>query len=136
MYRLRPSSEFRTFDHPTRFVNHLLIDENLPASLVAILPLDCSHATDLGEQATDRQIWEYARAKNSTILTRDTDFFDRLMLDGPPPKVIWVRLGNIRKRDLENLLLHLWPQVTALLADADLIAIHHGSLETFQRSKL
>jgi predicted nuclease of predicted toxin-antitoxin system len=58
------------------------------------------------------------------------------MLDGPPPKVIWVRLGNIRKRDLENLLLHLWPQITALLADADLIAIHHGSLETFQRSKL
>ena len=25
------------------------------------------------------------------------------MLHGPPPKVIWVRLGNIRKVDLENL---------------------------------
>ena len=34
----------------TRFVNHLLIDENLPASLASTLPVACSHATDLGKQ--------------------------------------------------------------------------------------
>ena len=114
-------------------MNHLLIDENLPASLAAILPLDCAHATDLGKQVTDHQIWDFARSKNSTILTRDTDFFDRIVLEGPPPKVIWVRLGNIRKRDLERLLLRRWPQITELITFADLVEVHQDSLEAFQR---
>jgi predicted nuclease of predicted toxin-antitoxin system len=113
-------------------VNHLWIDENLPPSLAAILPVDCSLAFDFGEQVIERQIWDHAKAGNSTILTRDTDFFDRLMLEGPPPKVIWVRLGNIQKRDLESLLLRRWCQIAALLAKADLIEVHPDSLESFQ----
>jgi predicted nuclease of predicted toxin-antitoxin system len=113
-------------------VNHLLIDENLPASLAATLPVECSHATDLGSQPTDRQLWQHARERNWNILTRDTDFFDRLMLDGPPPKVIWVRLGNIRKKDLESLLLRLWPRISDLLLGADLVEIHRDALESFQ----
>jgi predicted nuclease of predicted toxin-antitoxin system len=86
-------------------VNHLLIDENLPASLAATLPIPCSHATDLGKQPTDRQIWDYARERNWNIITRDTDFFDRLLLDGPPPKVIWVRLGNDLQKIAHDLIL-------------------------------
>jgi len=115
-------------------VNHVLIDENLPASLAVILPVACSHATDLGVQPTDQQLWQHARERNWNILTRDTDFFDRLMLDGPPPKVIWVRLGNIRKKNLENDLLRLWPRISELLLDADLVEIHPDSLEAFQLS--
>lgn len=86
-------------------MNHLLIDENLPASLAATLPIPCSHATDLGKQPTDRQIWDYARERNWNIITRDTDFFDRLLLDGPPPKVIWVRLGNDLQKIAHDLIL-------------------------------
>ena len=113
-------------------MNGLLIDENLPSSLAFVLPLNCLHATELGKQLTDRQIWEHARAENLTVITRDTDFFDRLMLEGAPPKVVWVRLGNLRKRDLENLLLRRWPQITELLAEADLIEVHQDSLESLQ----
>lgn len=116
-------------------MNHLLIDENLPASLAATLPVPCSHAADLGKQPTDRQLWQHARERNWNIITRDTDFFDRLMLDGLPPKVIWVRLGNIRKRDLESLLLRRWPQISDLLRVANLVEVHPDSLEAFQTSE-
>jgi len=78
-------------------VKHLLIDGNLPLSLAKFLPVGCSHATDIGRQPTDSLLWSHARERDWTILTRDPDFFDRIMLHGPPPKVIWVRLGNIRK---------------------------------------
>ena len=112
---------------------HLLIDENLPASLADHLPVSCSHATDLGDQPTDQQLWAHARDKQWVILTRDSDFFDRLMLDGPPPKVVWVRLGNIRRKDLEAMMRRLWPRIASLLVDADLIEVHEGSLETIRR---
>jgi predicted nuclease of predicted toxin-antitoxin system len=68
-------------------------------------------------------------------LTRDTDFFDRIMLDGSSPKVIWVRLGNIRKRDLESKLLQLWPSIVNLLEDSDLVEIHPDSLEAVKKSE-
>ncbi len=68
-------------------------------------------------------------------MTRDTDFFDRIMLDGSSPKVIWVRLGNIRKRDLESKLLQLWPSIVNLLEDSDLVEIHPDSLEAVKKSE-
>jgi len=121
-------------------VKHLLVDENLPNSLVALLPVECSHATDLGKQPTDRQLWDHARLHDwtiitrDTILTRDTDFFDRIMLHGSPPKVIWVRLGNVRRAALESILLRTWPDILRLLGDADLVEIHPSKLEGFSRS--
>jgi predicted nuclease of predicted toxin-antitoxin system len=54
------------------------------------------------------------------------------MLEGPPPKVIWVRLGNIRRKDLEMYLSNLWPRITDLLLDSDLIEIHSDTLEAIQ----
>jgi predicted nuclease of predicted toxin-antitoxin system len=116
-------------------VKHLLIDENLPASIARILPVDSSHATDVADRPSDRQLWDYARSRGWNILTRDTDFFDRIMLDGSPPKVIWVRLGNIRKRDLEAKLLQLWPSIVNLLEDSDLVEIHPDSLEAVKKTE-
>ena len=115
-------------------MKHLLIDENLPASLARLLPVECSHATDIEPQPSDSKLWILARENDWTILTRDTDFFDRIMLDGSPPKVIWVRLGNIRKADLESLMVRLWPAISSLLADADLVEVHPTSLEAVKRS--
>ena len=83
-------------------MKRLLIDENLSASLATLLPVDCCHATELGQQPTDSLLWNHARERNWTILTRDTDFFDRIMLQGPPPKVIWVRLGNMANEPLDH----------------------------------
>ena len=114
---------------------HLLIDENLPAALARLLPVECSHATDIGPQPSDNQLWILARENDWTVLTRDTDFFDRIMLEGSPPKVIWVRLGNIRKAELESLLLELWPAICSLLFDADLVEVHPAALEAVKRSE-
>jgi predicted nuclease of predicted toxin-antitoxin system len=111
-------------------VKGLLIDENLPRSLARLLPVESFHATDLGQQPSDSQLWTHAKEQNCILLTRDTDFFDRLILEGPPPKVIWVRLGNIRRLDLECLLVRLWPAIMDLLEDADLVEVHPTALES------
>lgn len=114
-------------------MKHLLVDENLPDPLVTILPGECSHATDLGKQCPDSQLWQHARQHEWTILTRDTDFFDRIMLQGPPPKVSWVRLGNIRRAELEALIVRRWPEILALLETSDLVEVHPSHLEGLSR---
>ena len=116
-------------------MKHLLIDENLPASLARDLPIASSPATDIAQRPTDGELWAHARQRDWTILTRDTDFFDRIMLEGSPPKVIWIRLGNIRKAELESLLVRHWPAICSLLADADLVEVHPTSLEAVKRSE-
>lgn len=54
------------------------------------------HVRDLGmERAGDVAIWEFARDNDYTIVSKDSDFHQRSFLYGRPPKVVWVRLGNV-----------------------------------------
>jgi predicted nuclease of predicted toxin-antitoxin system len=46
------------------------------------------------DEAEDRAIWEYAKANDFILVSRDADFPDMPILFGPPPKVIWLRCGN------------------------------------------
>jgi predicted nuclease of predicted toxin-antitoxin system len=66
------------------------------------------------------------------ILTKDADFFDKLILRGSPPKVVWVRTGNLRRAALVALLSQVWPQVLASIAVADLVEIHPGRVEAIK----
>jgi predicted nuclease of predicted toxin-antitoxin system len=53
------------------------------------------HVSDVAlAPAPDRTIWAYARDHELTIVSKDEDFHRLSVLYGPPPKVIWIRLGN------------------------------------------
>ncbi len=105
----------------------ILIDENLPRDLLGLVESGAGvHATELGFRQTDLQLWEYARAHGLVILTRDTDFFDRMLMEGPPPQVIWIRWGNLRRTELEAALFGQWAKVVGALKQADLVELHSG----------
>jgi predicted nuclease of predicted toxin-antitoxin system len=44
--------------------------------------------------ASDRDVWEYARADAFAIVSKDTDFRERSFVEGFPPKIIWLDVGN------------------------------------------
>jgi predicted nuclease of predicted toxin-antitoxin system len=76
----------------------LLFDQNLSRALIGalrdVLP-DSHHVTDFGlDTATDQEIWEYARDHDFVITSKDSDFRQLAFLHGPPPKVVWLRVGN------------------------------------------
>ena len=76
----------------------LLFDQNISfrvvRGLINIFP-ESKQVRDLQlENATDRQIWDYAKKEKFTIVTFDSDFYDLTLLLGIPPKVIWLRFGN------------------------------------------
>jgi predicted nuclease of predicted toxin-antitoxin system len=66
---------------------------------------DSRHVTELGlDTATDREIWDHAAERGFVIVSKDSDFRQLAFLLGPPPKAIWVRLGNAATLDILNVL--------------------------------
>jgi len=86
----------------------LLFDQNLsprlPRLLADIYP-DSIHVRDVGmREATDSEIWEYAKRNGFVIVSKDSDFQQRSLLFGHPPKFIWLRVGNCPVKPIEELL--------------------------------
>lgn len=82
----------------------LLVDENLPPRLVpelADLFPNSIHVSVAGLSSTsDATIWEFAKARDLTFLTKDKDFANMSMVWGAPPKVILMQTGNCTTEDL------------------------------------
>jgi predicted nuclease of predicted toxin-antitoxin system len=55
-------------------------------------------------KASDEKIWNYARDNGFTIVTQDSDFNERSLVYGYPPKVIWLRTGNTSTQNIGRLL--------------------------------
>lgn len=110
-------------------MSRYLIDENLPATLAPILGGDCLASSALGARPTDAELWQHARADDRVLLTKDADFFERILLEGPPPKIVWLRVGNLRRVELEEHVRRAWPAVVALLVSCDVVQVHRDQLE-------
>lgn len=86
----------------------LLFDENLsptlPRRLADLFP-DSLHVRDAAMRSTDDPIvWNYAKANDLIIVSKDSDMHDLSLVLGNPPKVIWLRLGNCSTRQVDELL--------------------------------
>ncbi len=86
----------------------LLFDQNLSRNLVKRLAIefpDSVHVTDVGlDTASDREIWNYAGEKGLVIVSKDADFRQLAFLIGPPPKAVWLRMGNASTLDILTVL--------------------------------
>jgi predicted nuclease of predicted toxin-antitoxin system len=86
----------------------LLLDENLSPRLTELLsdlyPGSVHvHECGLGS-ADDGTIWDFAKANGYTIVSKDSDFEERSILFGFPPKVIWIRASNSSSAEVASLL--------------------------------
>lgn len=76
----------------------LLFDQNLSRHLVRELHpefADSAHVSSLDlDTATDHEIWAYAAENDYLIVSKDSDFRQLAFLAGPPPKALWLRVGN------------------------------------------
>jgi predicted nuclease of predicted toxin-antitoxin system len=86
----------------------LLFDQNLSPRLPRLLAdiyAESVHVREVGlRDADDSAIWAYAKANNFTIVSKDSDFQQRSLLYGNPPKFIWLRVGNCTVKTIEELL--------------------------------
>ncbi|ACK65929.1 conserved hypothetical protein [Rippkaea orientalis PCC 8801] len=99
----------------------LLFDHNLSPSLVnrlADLYPHSNHLYLMGlDQEPDKVIWETAKEQNYIIVTKDSDFNELLILQGFPPKIIWIRIGNCSTKVIESLLRDNYEEVLSFSQD-------------------
>ncbi len=63
---------------------------------------DSSHVNLVGlASATDQELWAYAREHGFTVISKDDDFRSLSLVNGAPPKVIWLRIGNASTDGIE-----------------------------------
>jgi predicted nuclease of predicted toxin-antitoxin system len=107
-----------------------LFDENVPRvpSLQARWPV--THALDLGSRPSDSQLWAHAQQNDLAIVTKDADFSQRIVLGVPPPRVVHLRVGNMRGRDFAAWLKNIWPQIESKIATHKLVNVYRNRIET------
>ena len=101
----------------------LLLDENLSPRLVgSIIDLypgsQHVHHVQL-DGADDSAVWAYAKSHGFAIVSKDSDFAERSVLDSEPAKVIWIGLGNCSTDEVEKILRSAHEQIRRF--------IHEGS---------
>jgi len=81
-----------------------LIDAQLPPALARLLSDHghlAEHVCDIGPGNTsDVELWRYAIEHDTVLVTKDEDFPSMMLLGGDSPVVVWVRVGNTRRRAL------------------------------------
>ena len=99
----------------------LLFDQNISARILRLLNdvfPGCSQVTRDGlSNATDSQIWAYAKKNNRCIVTFDSDFLDLLTVWGFPPKIILLRFGNTSTDEIAAVLIRRKDTIISFLND-------------------
>jgi predicted nuclease of predicted toxin-antitoxin system len=111
----------------------LLLDQHLSprlaTSLADLFPLS-THVSFVGlDCVTDEAVWNYARGNGYVIVTKDPDFADLSVAYGPPPKVIWLRLGNCTTQEIEAAIREHREEIEALVSDptAAVLEVSHSA---------
>lgn len=86
----------------------LLFDQNISHKILKFIPELFNGSTTVKHDglmnASDFEIWEFAKKNGLVIVTQDSDFNDLNSLYGFPPKIIWIRTGNLKTMEIADIL--------------------------------
>ena len=106
-----------------------LFDGNVPSRLRFSPKLPIIPLSNVGRSPSDSRVWDFAREHDLVIVSKDTDFSDRIITRAPPPRVVHLRFGNLRRNEYHALLARRWPQIESLLKTNKLVNVYIDRLE-------
>lgn len=102
-----------------------LVDAQLPIGLARMLQQhghESKHVADLEMmQTSDKDIWTWAKQSGSIIISKDEDFVILHSADEKPVPLIWVRVGNTRRKELLEWFERLLPLIEEKFASGELL---------------
>ena len=106
-----------------------LIDANLPYRFSLWNPEEFIHVVDLNDSWSDEEIWIYAKGKELTIVSKDVDFSNKIITALPPPRVIHLKVGNMRIQELHKFLNKNWKKISDTSKDYKLTNVYKTKIE-------
>jgi len=111
-----------------------LVDAHLPPGLCALLRAaghDAIHTSHLPAQnkTSDQVINELSLTDTRVVISKDTDFYYSHVLHDRPWKLLLVRTGNIRARDLKELFQRQLPAILQALEKNSLVELDRASVQ-------
>ena len=108
-----------------------IVDAQLPYEITSILRekgFDAIHTDYLPdkERTKDCQIMSIATEENRIVITKDKDFVDSYHLKKIPAKLMIITTGNIKNRNLFDLLLVNWELIIHLLETCNLVELSNN----------
>ena len=105
-----------------------LLDVNLPGFFGPWQPPEFMHVIDLNRRWSDLQIWEYAEMHSLTIVSKDRDYFEQMLLQEPPPRVIHLRIGNIRLKNFQAFFEKNWKDIAEISEQHKLVMVYEDQI--------
>ena len=104
---------------------HFLVDAQLPIALARLLEqhgYESKHVADLKMMETsDQDIWKWAKQSKSILISKDEDFVILHSADEQPVSLIWIRVGNTRRKELLEWFERLLPHILDKLNSGELL---------------
>jgi predicted nuclease of predicted toxin-antitoxin system len=99
----------------------LLLDQNLSFKLCdtlkSIFP-EIIHVNKLGlQKENDDNLWKFAKNNSFIIVTKDSDFSEKAIVKGFPPKTIWIKKGNCSTKEIEKILRNKFLEIKSFSED-------------------
>jgi predicted nuclease of predicted toxin-antitoxin system len=109
-----------------------LIGANLPRWFSLWSGGDYEFVHDTGATWSDTEIWKHAADNDLTIVTKDADFSDRILLTASGPSVIHIRVGNLRIGDLLVYFTEVWSEVCKASEHCRLVQVYRDRVESIE----
>lgn len=109
-----------------------IVDAHLPKRITEVfanLGYESIHTSDLpkGNASDDRDIILVA-VNDGVLISKDDDFYQSFLLHGKPPKLILVKVGNMRLREVTSLFEKVSEKLVDLLGQHDLLELHRDKI--------
>lgn len=109
-------------------MKEFLIDVNLPYKFRLWHDQRYFHVREINDEWSDSQIWQYAKENSLTIITKDVDFSNRIIASEPPPKVIHLKIGNMKLSEFRQFIKSNWEEVIQMSTNHKLVDVYNDRI--------
>lgn len=109
-----------------------IVDTNLPYYFSLWRTDDYVFQRDFDPSAPDSDVWKYAKENALTIVTKDRDYSDRILLTDPPPRIIHLKIGNLKMRAFHQFISAQWDKILELSDSYKLVYVFVDRIECIE----
>jgi len=109
-----------------------LVDANLPSKIKIWQTDEFEFVGEINDEWTDGEIWNYAKQNDLTIISKDSDFSHRIIVSRPPPKIIHIKIGNMKLKDFNSTIENLWARAEKISGTHKLVNVFADRIEAVE----